>query len=103
MITNLKDTSAILQKIIKDRYPQVRRAWIFGSMASNTFSSESDLDLLIDPDSPMGLRFISLAEDLEAAIGRKVDLLTMEQAQMLDQQYGYNIMGKAAPIYDRTA
>lgn len=58
---------------------------------------------MVDFDRPMGLQFITLAEDLEAAIGRKVDLLTLNQADQLENKFGYEIVGKAATVYERIA
>jgi len=102
MNDSFSDISKIVSEILKS-YPQIRRAWVFGSFVSDTFSDASDLDLMVDFDRPMGLKFIMLAEDLEAAIGRRVDLLTLDQADQLENKFGYEIVGKAAPVYERIA
>ena len=102
MNNSFSDISMIVSEILKF-YPQIRRAWVFGSFASNTFNDDSDLDLIVDFDRPMGLQFIALAEDLETAIGRKVDLLTLNQADQLENKFGYEIVGKAATVYERIA
>jgi predicted nucleotidyltransferase len=49
---------------------------IFGSFSQGNHDSTSDLDLLVEFDRPIGLQFIDLAEELEAFLGMKVDLVT---------------------------
>lgn len=54
----------------------VRRIALFGSFARGIFTEHSDVDLLVELASPLGLRFVELAEYLENLLGRKVDLVT---------------------------
>ena len=54
----------------------VTRIGVFGSFAKGDFSADSDIDLVIELDTPIGLRFVELVEDLETLLGRKVDVLT---------------------------
>ncbi len=54
----------------------VRRLGLFGSFARDESTEESDVDLVVELDRPLGLRFVELAEHLEAVLARKVDLLT---------------------------
>lgn len=49
---------------------------IFGSFTREDFKDDSDIDILIDYDQPMGIEFIDLAEDLEEILKRKVDLVS---------------------------
>ncbi len=56
----------------------VRRIGLFGSYAHGRPGPASDVDLLVEFERPIGLRFVELAEYLEDALGRKVDLLTPE-------------------------
>ena len=56
---------------------QVVRASVFGSFATGTEKPNSDLDLRIE--FPSGKSYFDLVEleiELEAALGRKVDLVT---------------------------
>jgi predicted nucleotidyltransferase len=72
---------AILQRL-RESYPElkarfgVRQLGLFGSFASGTADEASDVDLVVDFDRPIGLRFVELVEHLEALLGRKVDVLT---------------------------
>jgi predicted nucleotidyltransferase len=54
----------------------VTRLRIFGSHARDEATEASDLDLLIDLDPPLGLKFFSLESEIGARLGLKVDLVT---------------------------
>ncbi|MCB1276167.1 nucleotidyltransferase family protein [Prosthecobacter sp.] len=49
---------------------------LFGSTARGEAGPQSDVDILVDVDGSIGLEFVTLAERLEAALGRKVDLVS---------------------------
>jgi predicted nucleotidyltransferase len=49
---------------------------IFGSFTREDFHEDSDIDILIDYDSPIGIEFIDLADELEKILKRKVDLVS---------------------------
>lgn len=73
----------IIQKI-KNQFPYlsarfgVKRIGLFGSVAERMETGESDIDLIVEFDRPIGLKFISMVEYLEGIFGRKVDVLTRE-------------------------
>lgn len=54
----------------------VKRIGLFGSYAKGKAGDASDIDLIIELERPLGLKFVELAEYLEGILGRKVDLLT---------------------------
>jgi hypothetical protein len=58
----------------------VIRAWLFGSQADGTATEESDVDILaeLDYSQHIGLEFIQMIWDLEAIVGRKMDLVTAD-------------------------
>lgn len=56
----------------------VKQLALFGSFAAGTAKKNSDVDLLVEFDRPMGLKFVRLSEYLEKLLGRKVDVLTRE-------------------------
>jgi uncharacterized protein len=56
----------------------VSRIAIFGSVARDTMTPDSDVDLLVEFSSPIGFRLNQLAEYLEELLGRKVDLITKD-------------------------
>jgi len=49
---------------------------IFGSVARNEQTEISDLDILVDLNGKIGIRFIDLADEIEAITGLKVDLVS---------------------------
>ena len=49
---------------------------VFGSFTREDFRDDSDIDILIEYDQPMGIEFIDLAEELEKLLKRPVDLVS---------------------------
>jgi len=54
----------------------VRRIGLFGSYAKGYANETSDIDIVVESERPIGLRFVELADYLEDLLGRKVDVLT---------------------------
>lgn len=54
----------------------VKKLAFFGSFAAGTAGKKSDVDLVVEFDRPIGLKFMRLTEYLERLLGRKVDMLT---------------------------
>lgn len=76
------DTRDQILSILRENMPAlnasygVSRIGLFGSFARDEATPESDIDLLVTFDRPIGLRFIELVDHLEMLLGRKVDVLT---------------------------
>lgn len=56
----------------------VKRLGLFGSYAKDHATANSDVDLIVEFEKPLGLKFIEFAEDLEHLLQRRVDILTPE-------------------------
>jgi hypothetical protein len=54
----------------------IREIGLFGSFSDGTSSEESDIDLLVELERPIGWKFFSLELYLEKVINRRVDLVT---------------------------
>jgi predicted nucleotidyltransferase len=54
----------------------VSKVGLFGSYAKGQPDETSDVDILVKLERPIGFRFLELVDYLEAALGRKVDVLT---------------------------
>jgi len=72
-----------IKEILRDHFEELRREFgvkslaVFGSYARRENTGISDIDILVEFDKPIGLKFIELADYLEKILGIKVDLLTL--------------------------
>ena len=55
----------------------VKRIGLFGSYSQNNQSKNSDIDLLIELEKPIGWKFFSLEMFLEKIFDKRVDLVTV--------------------------
>ena len=62
---------------LKEKYG-VRKIAIFGSFAKEIQKEDSDIDIIIEFEKPIGLKFVELAEYIETILGKEVDILTPE-------------------------
>ncbi len=68
-----------LQKVKPELFRRfnVSSLGLFGSILRPDFSPEiSDIDIVVDFSSPIGIEFVDLAEFLEKHIDRKIDLVS---------------------------
>jgi predicted nucleotidyltransferase len=49
---------------------------IFGSYGRGEQTNDSDIDILVDFEKPIGIEFIDLAEELEQLLGVNVDVVS---------------------------
>ena len=49
---------------------------LFGSVVRNDFTHDSDIDIVVDFNQPVGIEFVDLALELEELLQRKVDLVS---------------------------
>lgn len=54
----------------------VREIGLFGSFADGSYSEDSDIDILVELEKPIGWKFFSLELYLEQIFNRKIDLVT---------------------------
>jgi len=65
-------------KTIKDRLRQayhVTKISLFGSVARNEATAQSDVDLVLEFAEPIGWDLVTLAEELETLLACKVDAI----------------------------
>ena len=77
---NLEEIESILLKHksgLRERF-KVKEIGIFGSYARNEQTEDSDVDILVEFEEPVGLLFVHLADFLEEILQCKVDLVTKE-------------------------
>lgn len=58
-----------------EQYP-IQALALFGSVVRGDTRPESDVDILVEFNGKVGLRFVDLAEELEHILGRPVDLVS---------------------------
>ncbi|NOR67042.1 MAG: nucleotidyltransferase [Woeseiaceae bacterium] len=54
----------------------VKRIGLFGSYAKGTQAEDSDVDVVVEFERPIGLKFIEFGDYLERILGKKTDILT---------------------------
>lgn len=77
-MTSSLDITDILKKskpILFSKYPLKTMA-LFGSYARNEATKNSDIDILVEFNQPVGFEFIDLAIELEEILHQKVDLVS---------------------------
>ena len=72
---DILDQLRAIKPALQQEFP-LRRLALFGSWARNEQSENSDVDILVEVDPSIGLRFVTLAERLEAALGRRADVVS---------------------------
>ena len=70
------DTLRMHKREILKEFP-VRRLALFGSLARQEQIRESDVDILVDVDPSIGLKFMTLADRLQEILNCKVDLVSL--------------------------
>ena len=77
----MKDLSNIVKLLkanksrLKNKY-HLKSIEIFGSIARGDFTNDSDIDILVEFEKPIGIEFIDLADELEEILQHKVDLVS---------------------------
>lgn len=79
-------------KLLRQELPEltkkygVSRIGLFGSYATDSFTDESDIDLIVELSNPIGFEFFDLISHLENLLGKKIDLLTAEGVKNIRQK-----------------
>jgi len=74
-LQDIKLQLAAIKPILQAKYPLSALA-IFGSYARNEATESSDVDVLIELNGKIGIKFIDLAEEIEACLGIKTDVIS---------------------------
>jgi len=60
--------------VLQKKYP-VSRIGVFGSYARGEAGEDSDIDVAVELNGPMGLNFVAMANEIEDIFGVKVDVV----------------------------
>jgi len=75
----------------------IKRAGIFGSMATGNVTPDSDVDILVELGTPISLlHFVGIKLELEDALEKKVDLVEYEALKVGLKE---NILNEEIRIY----
>ncbi len=55
----------------------VKKIGLFGSYAKGTHTDASDIDIIVEFETPLGFKFMEFADYLEELLGKRVDVLTV--------------------------
>lgn len=64
-----------IKPMLKDEY-SIKRIGLFGSFSNDSYNEDSDIDLLVELEKPIGWKFFSLELYLEEIFNKKIDLVT---------------------------
>lgn len=71
-----------IKRVLRKYKPKLARKYhiqqmgIFGSYARGDETENSDLDIMVTLEKPIGLDFVTLAEELEKVLETRVDLVS---------------------------
>ena len=74
-LNKIKDQLRKMKPELAERF-HVNSIGLFGSVVRDDFNEKSDIDIIVDFTRPIGIAFIDLADLLEAALKRPVDLVS---------------------------
>ena len=90
-----------VRAVLRAMLPELRSRWpvsylgIFGSWVRREQDKDSDLDLLVDFDRPIGFEIVALKDELERRLGLPVDLVMRGS---LRRRIGRRILDEAQPV-----
>jgi predicted nucleotidyltransferase len=79
-ILEIKEILVSHKDLLRKKYA-VKSLAIFGSYVRGEQKEESDVDILVEFNQPVGFVFIELGDLLDELLGVKVDLLTLEMVR----------------------
>lgn len=74
-LSEIKKLIELYKPVLKAKY-HIKNIGLFGSIVRGDVNPDSDVDILVEFEKPIGLDFVSLADELEEILGVKVDLVT---------------------------
>ena len=79
---------------------RIRKLSLFGSVLRDDFTSDSDVDVLLEfePETRVGLRFFRLERELSEILGHKVDLNT---PGFLSRHFREEVLDEAEVLYEK--
>ena len=73
-LQNILEKLRQIKPELERKYP-ITGIGVFGSFARGEANYQSDIDIVIDIDGTMGLSFVAMADEIEAFLGIKTDVI----------------------------
>lgn len=96
-VLNLKHIKHICKQLFKEKYPEIRSAYLFGSYARGEANGKSDVDILV-VCPPMGMKFYGIVAELEELLHKTVDFHTHRQL-VNNEKFLEEILNDGIKIY----
>jgi predicted nucleotidyltransferase/DNA-binding XRE family transcriptional regulator len=96
-VLNLKYIKHICKQLFKEKYPEIRSAYLFGSYARGEANGKSDVDILV-VCPPMGMKFYGIVAELEESLHKTIDLHTHRQL-VNNEKFLEEILNEGIKIY----
>ena len=96
-ILNTKFIKLVCNQLFKEKYPEVKCAYLFGSYARNEATGRSDVDILV-VCPPIGMKFYQIASELEENLHKQVDLHSHRQL-LNNEKYLEEVLKDGIKIY----
>ncbi|MBK8342194.1 MAG: nucleotidyltransferase family protein [Bacteroidetes bacterium] len=74
-LTHIKNELEKMKPELLERF-FVSEIGLFGSITRDDFTANSDVDIIVDFNKPIGIEFIDLADFIESKLHRRVDLIS---------------------------
>lgn len=74
-ISEIKSILSVNKAKLLNKYG-LKEIYIFGSYSTGTASELSDIDIMVELEKPIGLKFVDLANELENLLNIRVDLVS---------------------------
>ena len=75
LLNQVTSTLSKMKPELVSRYP-IASIGLFGSIVRDDFTDNSDIDIIVEFNGRIGIEFVTLAEELEQKLNRKVDLVS---------------------------
>jgi predicted nucleotidyltransferase len=66
-----------LKPFLRSEY-SVKEIGLFGSYSDDSYNNDSDIDILVELERPIGWKFLTLEIYLEKIFNKKIDLITKD-------------------------
>ena len=75
LLNQVRSTLTQMKPELVSKYP-IASIGLFGSILRDDFTPNSDIDIIVEFNGSIGIEFITLADELENKLQRKVDLVS---------------------------